>query len=188
VLDHLSLRSPCYREFSELRKQVSRKGKQRMAMRLPYRRQMCPLKPGLGLSGAVRIAGPSLHLPLLRLDSFFLLWYDFRLGLGAVILLLLFIEQHSRVWILHHVGRAVRIISGQIGVSLCHFFCDEPLLQGSLSLVVLEFVEEGNGPKHHQHIGDFTHWKDHDSYQKAFERLLRDLKADEASTPTVAPK
>jgi hypothetical protein len=30
-----------------------------------------------------------------------------------------------------------------------------------------------------RHIGDFTRWKDHDSYQKAFERLLRDLKADE---------
>ena len=24
-------------------------------------------------------------------------------------------------------------------------------------------------------IGDFSRWKDHDSYQKAFERLLRDL-------------
>jgi hypothetical protein len=30
-----------------------------------------------------------------------------------------------------------------------------------------------------RHIGDFTRWKDHDSYQKAFERLLRDLKAEE---------
>ena len=30
-----------------------------------------------------------------------------------------------------------------------------------------------------RHIGDFTRWKDHDAYQKAFERLLRDLKADE---------
>jgi hypothetical protein len=29
-----------------------------------------------------------------------------------------------------------------------------------------------------RHIGDFTEWKDHDSYQKAFERLLRDLKAE----------
>ena len=29
-----------------------------------------------------------------------------------------------------------------------------------------------------RHIGDFTHWKDHDAYQKAFERLLRDLKAE----------
>jgi uncharacterized protein YjbI with pentapeptide repeats len=27
------------------------------------------------------------------------------------------------------------------------------------------------------HIGDFTRWKDHDTYQQAFERLLRDLKA-----------
>ena len=32
-----------------------------------------------------------------------------------------------------------------------------------------------------RHIGDFREWKDDDSYQKAFERLLRDLKA-EAST------
>ena len=30
-----------------------------------------------------------------------------------------------------------------------------------------------------RHIGDFTRWKDHDSYQKAFDRLLRDLKAKE---------
>ena len=27
------------------------------------------------------------------------------------------------------------------------------------------------------HIGDFTQWKDHDAYQQAFERLLRDLAA-----------
>jgi hypothetical protein len=29
-----------------------------------------------------------------------------------------------------------------------------------------------------RHIGDFRQWKDHDAYQKAFQRLLRDLKAD----------
>jgi hypothetical protein len=29
-----------------------------------------------------------------------------------------------------------------------------------------------------RHIGDFSRWKNHDSYQKAFERLLRDLKAE----------
>jgi len=28
-----------------------------------------------------------------------------------------------------------------------------------------------------RHIGDFQNWKDHDAFQKAFERLLRDLKA-----------
>lgn len=30
-----------------------------------------------------------------------------------------------------------------------------------------------------RHIGDFTCWKDRDSYQKAFDRLLRDLKAED---------
>jgi hypothetical protein len=29
-----------------------------------------------------------------------------------------------------------------------------------------------------RNIGDFTHWKEHDAYQKAFDRLLRDLKAE----------
>jgi hypothetical protein len=29
-----------------------------------------------------------------------------------------------------------------------------------------------------RHIGDFTRWKDYDAYQKAFYRLLRDLKAE----------
>ena len=28
-----------------------------------------------------------------------------------------------------------------------------------------------------RHIGDFSNWKEHDSYQAAFQRLLRDLKA-----------
>jgi hypothetical protein len=29
-----------------------------------------------------------------------------------------------------------------------------------------------------RHIGDFTRWKEHDAYQKALERLLRDLKVE----------
>jgi uncharacterized protein YjbI with pentapeptide repeats len=32
-----------------------------------------------------------------------------------------------------------------------------------------------------RHVGDFTGWKDHDSYQKVFDRLVRDLKADETA-------
>jgi TIR domain/Pentapeptide repeats (8 copies) len=32
--------------------------------------------------------------------------------------------------------------------------------------------------KHTRHIGDFTSWKQHNEYQKAFTRLLRDLKAE----------
>ena len=37
-----------------------------------------------------------------------------------------------------------------------------------------------------RHIGDFTQWKDHDAYQKAFDRLLRDLKAEKAPPSTSA--
>jgi hypothetical protein len=32
--------------------------------------------------------------------------------------------------------------------------------------------------RHERNIGDFTRWKNHDDYQKAFNRLLRDLKAE----------
>ena len=35
-------------------------------------------------------------------------------------------------------------------------------------------------------IPDFSVWKDFDSYQKAFERLLRDLKAESATADTTA--
>jgi hypothetical protein len=31
-------------------------------------------------------------------------------------------------------------------------------------------------------IGDFRNWKNHDSYQKAFQRLVRDLKAKDSKT------
>ena len=30
-------------------------------------------------------------------------------------------------------------------------------------------------------IPDFSNWKDHDSYQKAFQRLVKDLKAESKS-------
>jgi uncharacterized protein YjbI with pentapeptide repeats len=33
-------------------------------------------------------------------------------------------------------------------------------------------------------IGDFTGWKDHDAYRKAFDRLLRDLRRDPSAAPT----
>jgi hypothetical protein len=29
-----------------------------------------------------------------------------------------------------------------------------------------------------RHIGDFTRWKEHNEYQKAFTRLLRDLQSE----------
>lgn len=32
-----------------------------------------------------------------------------------------------------------------------------------------------------RNIGDFSGWKAHDKYKKAFERLMRDLKAEDES-------
>jgi len=32
--------------------------------------------------------------------------------------------------------------------------------------------------KRTRHIGDFKEWKDHDAYQKIFDRLLKDLKQE----------
>lgn len=43
---------------------------------------------------------------------------------------------------------------------------------------------EGGWPaliRNTRHIGDFTHWKHQDAYQRAFERLLRDLKAERSA-------
>jgi uncharacterized protein YjbI with pentapeptide repeats len=48
-----------------------------------------------------------------------------------------------------------------------------------LDTTVMEI--EGGWPaliRNTRNIGDFTHWKRHDSYQKSFNRLLRDLKAE----------
>jgi hypothetical protein len=33
--------------------------------------------------------------------------------------------------------------------------------------------------KRSRHIGDFCKWKDHDAYKDSFDKLLRDLKADQ---------
>jgi hypothetical protein len=35
-----------------------------------------------------------------------------------------------------------------------------------------------------RHIGDFREWKNHDSYKKAFDRLLRDLRAEDKAVST----
>lgn len=40
--------------------------------------------------------------------------------------------------------------------------------------------------KRTRHIGDFSHWKDHDSYKEAFQRLLRDLKEADGARESVS--
>ena len=59
--------------------------------------------------------------------------------------------------------------------------------QGKTMLFPVQLDEAASGIKagwpadvrRSRHIGDFRMWKDHDSYRRAFDRLLRDLKAGE---------
>jgi hypothetical protein len=48
-----------------------------------------------------------------------------------------------------------------------------------LDKAIIEMNQNGwpSEVRHTRHIGDFERWKDHDSYQKSFQRLLRDLQA-----------
>jgi hypothetical protein len=41
-------------------------------------------------------------------------------------------------------------------------------------------VEAGNERADAGNPGDFTRWKEHDAYQKALDRLLRDLRVEKA--------
>jgi hypothetical protein len=34
-----------------------------------------------------------------------------------------------------------------------------------------------------RHIGDFRDWKDHEAYQRALEKVLRDLRVENAGQP-----
>jgi hypothetical protein len=44
---------------------------------------------------------------------------------------------------------------------------------------VMDTTEEwAHDIKRTRHIGDFTRWKEHDTYQKALDRLLRDLRVE----------
>jgi len=85
--------------------------------------------------------------------------------------LLLVLSEHSVAsqWIEHEVETALgKELEGKPNV-LFPIRLDETVMQsrtGWASHIRLT-----------RHIGDFTHWKNHDDYQQAFERLLRDLKA-----------
>jgi TIR domain/Pentapeptide repeats (8 copies) len=47
-----------------------------------------------------------------------------------------------------------------------------------LDEVVMQTSEAWAAKLRARHIGDFTRWKEHDSYQKSFERLIRDLRVE----------
>jgi hypothetical protein len=86
--------------------------------------------------------------------------------------LLIVLSEHSVVsqWVEHEVETALgKELEGKPNV-LFPIRLDEAVMQsrtGWASHIRLT-----------RHIGDFIRWKDHDEYKKAFDRLLRDLKAE----------
>ena len=85
--------------------------------------------------------------------------------------LLLILSEHSvqSDWVEHEVEHTLDLERERKKTSLFPVRIDEAIMESSTGWA-------GN-VKHQRHIGDFTQWKQHDAYQAAFARLLRDLKA-----------
>jgi hypothetical protein len=88
--------------------------------------------------------------------------------------LLLVLSQHSVAspWVEHEVEHALDLENERETPVLFPIRLDEAVMESKVGWA-------GN-IRRTRHIGDFSRWKDHDSYQQAFDRLLRDLKASEA--------
>jgi hypothetical protein len=85
--------------------------------------------------------------------------------------LLLILSEHSvqSDWVEHEVEHALDLERERKKVSLFPVRIDDAIMESKTGWA-------GN-VKRQRHIGDFTQWKQHDAYQSAFDRLLRDLKA-----------
>jgi uncharacterized protein YjbI with pentapeptide repeats len=87
--------------------------------------------------------------------------------------LLLILSEHSIAsdWVEHEVESALEEERQRGRTILFPIRLDDAVMESNKAWAALI--------RRTRHIGDFTRWKDHDSYQKAFDRLLRDLKAEE---------
>jgi hypothetical protein len=87
--------------------------------------------------------------------------------------LLLILSEHSIAsdWVEHEVEGALEEERQRGRTILFPIRLDDAVMENNKAWAALI--------RRTRHIGDFTRWKEHDSYQKAFDRLLRDLKAEE---------
>jgi uncharacterized protein YjbI with pentapeptide repeats len=85
--------------------------------------------------------------------------------------LLLILSEHSvqSNWVEHEVEHALDLETERKKTVLFPVRIDEAIMESKTGWA-------GN-VKRQRHMGDFTKWKQHDTYQAAFDRLLRDLKA-----------
>ncbi len=85
--------------------------------------------------------------------------------------LLLVLSEHSIAsnWVAYEVEKALNKEPEGVPNVLYPIRLDDAVMQCE--------AEWADDIRRTRHIGDFTHWKNHDDYQKAFSRLLRALKA-----------
>lgn len=105
----------------------------------------------------------------LKIGEPFLLGIDQGIRLHDKLLLVLSENSVSSGWVQHEVLSAMAKEQGKAPWVLFPIRLDNAVMETDVSWA--------NMIRQSRHIGDFTHWKDHDSYKKAFDRLLRDLKA-----------
>jgi uncharacterized protein YjbI with pentapeptide repeats len=86
--------------------------------------------------------------------------------------LLLVLSEYSVAsqWVEHEVEHALDLERERAAPVLFPIRLDDAVMESKVGWA-------GN-TRRTRHIGDFSRWKDHDAYQEAFERLLRDLKAE----------
>ena len=86
--------------------------------------------------------------------------------------LLLVLSQHSveSTWVEFEVAAALEKEKDQQKDTLFPIRLDDTILTTKQAWAA--------GIRRQRHIGDFTRWKNHDTYQLTFERLLRDLKQE----------
>lgn len=104
----------------------------------------------------------------LKIGEPFLLGIDQGIRLHDKLLLVLSENSVSSGWVQHEVLSAMAKENGKAPWVLFPIRLDDVVMETD--------VHWANMIRESRHIGDFTRWKDHDSYKKAFDKLLNDLK------------
>lgn len=100
---------------------------------------------------------------------------DESIRLREKLLLILSVHSIASEWVEHEVESALEEERLRGRTILFPVRIDDAVMESSKAWAALI--------RRTRHIGDFTRWKEHDSYRKAFKRLLRDLKAEEKKEP-----
>jgi uncharacterized protein YjbI with pentapeptide repeats len=105
----------------------------------------------------------------LRIGDKFRQRIDESIRLHDKLLLVLSEESISSVWVEEEVESALERERAENRIVLFPIRIDDAVMDTQMAWAA--------SLRRQRHIGDFTRWKDHDSYKQSFDRLMRDLKS-----------